>query len=140
MAAVGFSLSKIALERKESSIAKLEIKSSIHLSGVSKDKLKLIANKDTLKINFEYNLEYAPNLATIKFAGIILYAADPSESDNIIKEFKKSGKLGKDLQTGIYNFIFQRCNIKALQLEQELSLPAHIRLPYLSLNEKESKK
>lgn len=139
MTIVGFSLSKIALERKEEAVTKLEIKTSINIKEVTKDKIKLIQGKDVMKFNFEYHLEYSPKLATILFEGFLLYLVDPSKSEDIVKEFKKSGKLDKEMQVRIYNAIFQKCNIKALQLEEDINLPAHIRLPHLSLNDSEKK-
>jgi len=139
MAAVGFSLSKIALEKK-AAIPKIDIKSKIFIKEITKDKLVLAKDKDVLNITFEFSLEYSPKLAAMDFLGNLLYLVDSSKTESIIKEFKKTGKLDKEMQVQVYNIIFQRCNIKALQMGPELGLPAHIRLPMISINEKGSEK
>jgi hypothetical protein len=46
----------------------------------------------------------------------------------------KTKKLDKELMTLITNFILIKCNIKALELSQQVNLPPHIRLPLVELS------
>ena len=104
----------------------------INLTEVSKDKIKVFKDKDNLRICFDYHLEYTPKLATINMSGVLLFAVDSSKSDQIISSFKKNKKLDKELQILIYNIIFQKCNIKALQLEEQIGLPPHLQMPRIT--------
>ena len=135
MTIVGFSLTKILLERKETPIRKLEVKSKLQLISMERQEVKLVEGKDTLRFNFEYDIIYQPDLATISFKGYVLFVADPKYADEIMKEWKKTKAIGKELQTNVYNFIFQKCNIKALEFEDEFGLPPHIQLPQIKIEE-----
>jgi len=137
---VGFSLTKILLERKESPIRKIEVKSKLHMVSMEKHGVKLVEGKDTLRFNFEYDINYLPDLATISFKGYVLFVSDPKQTDELMKEWKKNKTLGKELQSAIYNFIFNKCNIKALEMEDEFNLPPHIQLPQIKLEEIKEKK
>jgi len=140
MAIIGFSLTKILLERKETPIRKLEVKSKLHMVSMEKQDMALIEGKDTLKFNFEYDIEYSPELANISFKGFVLFASDPKKTDEILKGFKKNHTIDKEIQTQVYNFIFTKCNIKALQLEEEFNLPPHLQLPQIKVEDIKDKK
>ena len=47
----------------------------------------------------------------------------------IVKKWKKDNILTEDLGFSVYNFILAKCSVKALELESEVGLPLHIRLP-----------
>ena len=134
MAIVGFSFSKVLIEKKEAITSKVEVKSKIQINNVSKESIELIENQDTLKFEFEYFIEYAPNLAKLEFNGQVLVTEDPKEADKILQDWKKSQKINEELQLRIYNSIFNKCNVKAFQLEEDLSLPLHLRLPAIGKN------
>ena len=135
MTIVGFSLTKLLLDRKEAVIRKVEIKSKLHLPSMEKQPVLLVQGKDTLRFNFEYDIIYEPDLATISFKGYVLFVSDHKDTEEIMKEWKKTKTVNKQLQTSIYNFIFHKCNIRALQLEDEFNLPLHISLPVIKLEE-----
>jgi len=140
MAIIGFSLTKILLERKETPIRKIEVKSKLQLPSMEKQEVKLVEGRDTLKFNFEYDIEYSPELASISFKGFVLFASDPKHTEEIMKEWKKSKKINKEMQTQIYNFIFNKCNIKALQFEEDFNLPPHLQLPQIKIEDIQDKK
>ena len=136
MAIIGFSLTKILLERKEAPIKKVEVKSKLHIPSMEKQDMKLIEGKDTLRFNFEYDIEYAPKLANISFKGFVLFASDPKQSEEILREWNKNQRIDKDVQLQLYNYIFNKCNIKALQLEDDFNLPPHLQLPTIKIEDK----
>ena len=140
MAIIGFSLTKILLERKEAPIKKLEVRSKLQIPSMEKQDIKLVEGRDTLRFNFEYDIEYSPELANISFRGFVLFASDPKQTDEIMKEWKKKQTINKEIQTQIYNFIFNKCNIKALQLEEEFNLPPHLQLPQIKIEDIKDKK
>ena len=140
MAIIGFSLTKILLERKENPIRKLEVKSKLQIPSMEKQDIRLVEGRDTLRFNFEYDIEYCPELANISFKGYVLFASDPKQTDEIMKEWKKNKTINKEIQTQVYNFIFTKCNIKALQLEEEFNLPPHLQLPQIKIEDIKDKK
>ena len=58
---------------------------------------------------------------------------------NILKEWDKTKTLKKEIQLYIYNFVFTKCNIKALHFEEEFNLPPHINLPQIKIEEVKKK-
>ena len=137
MAVIGFSFSKILIEKKQPIKSNLEVKSSLHVKNVSKEAdLKLVEKKDTLKFDFEYLIEYAPNLAKIEFHGHVLFVADPKDADAAVQDWKKNKSINDELKIRVYNSIFNRCNVKAFELEEDFNLPLHIKLPAIERSKK----
>jgi len=129
MTIVGFSLKKILIDRKEDIKGKVEVKSKINITDISEEKVELLPDKNVLRFDFEYTITYEPNLATIDFKGHTLILEEPKKAKEIIKEWKKGKKLEEDLRVRVYNVIFQKCNLKALELEEDFNLPPHLPLP-----------
>jgi len=136
MTIVGFSLSKIALERTKKPLQKLELKTGIFINSITEEKSSDISkDKTLLNLAFTYFLEYSPGIAKIEFGGSLNYLTENKKAEEIIKEFSKTKKMDKEFQSAVYNFIFQRCNLKALILEEEAGLPLHIRMPRLNISD-----
>ena len=56
-----------------------------------------------------------------------------------LKEFSKTMKeksIPDKFRPTIFNFIMNKCNIKALSIEDELNLPYHVQMPRLGNPEK----
>ena len=80
-------------------------------------------------------MNYEPGFAKVVFKGVVLATLDKSDDvKKILKEWKKK-KLPDNLKIPLFNFIISKCNLKALQLEEELALPSHIPLPRLTKNQ-----
>jgi len=135
MAIVGFSFSKILVERK-APIHKAIVNSKIDINDVAKEEYEIEKGKQTLKIDFGYLITYSPDLAVIEFKGHVLFLAEPKDAEIILKEWKKTGKIAKDFHMNLFNYIFQKCNIKALELGDEFNLPLHIQLPTIQISDK----
>jgi len=139
MAAFGFNLNKILIEKQEGKkLGKIEVHSKMEITSVKKEEVELAKGKDVLKFNFDFNLNYMPDLAKIEFKGHVLILTDPKETKEIIENWKKE-KIKDDLKVAVYNVIWEKCNVKALELEEDFNLPHHIPLGRVSLN-KEGKK
>ena len=132
MVVVGFSFSKIFIEKKEAIPSKVEVKSKINVNDIFKEDIKLVEKKDVLRFNFTYEIEYAPNLAKIDFTGHLLVVVDPKEAEEVIKNWKKNKSLDSKIKLNVYNTIFNKCNVKAFELEEDFNLPLHLRLPLIS--------
>lgn len=138
MTVVGFALSKILIERKEAMTGKIEVKSKLHVKNMKKEDVKLMEGKDVIRFDFDYLISYEPSLAKIDMSGHILYMVDPAMTKDIIKSWQKNESLPEDIKLAVYNTIFHKCNIKALELEEDFNLPPHLQLPYIRKEEKKT--
>lgn len=130
MQIIGFSLNKIAIERKEKQQGKLEIKQNINIDNISKDKINL-SEGEVIKIDFTFNVDYNPDLAKLEIKGQTVLLPDKEEIKDIFKDWKKK-QVSEKFRVPLFNFIMGKCNIKALELEDELNLPPHLPMPRLS--------
>ena len=134
MRIIGFSFKKISAERKKPLKGKIDIKTNIEITNIEKDNIDLAG--DILKFSYHYSIKHEPEFSEILFEGFVLVIPDkPEDIKEIIKDWKKK-KLSDDLRLFVYNFIIGKCNLKALQLEEEFSLPPHIPLPQFSKKQK----
>ena len=128
---VGSKLSKVSAERNSDFSGKLEMKTNIKIDNIEKIK----EPKDTIKISYSFDVKYG-ELGNINISGNLFLAGD----QKIIKELLRIQR-DKDFESPEYititNLIIQKASIKAFELEEELGLPLHIKLPSLSLKKKE---
>ena len=129
MQIIGFNLIKILVERKERPKQKIEVKQNINIDGISKDKIN-ISKEEILKIEFTFNVDYNPDFAKLELKGHVIILPEKEELKKIIKEWKNK-KLQEEFRIPLFNFIMSKCNIKALNFEDELGLPLHIPMPRL---------
>jgi hypothetical protein len=136
MTVIGFSLSKILIERKENIKGKVEVKSRLHVKNMEKEDIKIVEGKDVIRFDFEYAIDYEPNLAKVEMQGHLLFMVDPKQTKELLKSWNKNQQLPDEIKLNVYNTIFHKCNIKALSLEEDFSLPPHLQLPYIKAPEK----
>ena len=134
MAIIGFNLQKISVERKKvikDIKDKIDIKSHIDIKEVKKENLEIIKNQEVLSFDFTFDILYEPGMASLKFTGNVLLATDPKKAKMILKTWKD-----KQVPIEIKNFIFTKCSVKALYLEEEMALPFHLPFPRFAQAEK----
>ncbi len=134
MRVIGFNFKKLKIERKGKLKGKIEIKSNLEVESVEKDNVE-ISSKDALKFTFKYTLTYEPDFADIELNGFILALVEKDELKIILKDWKKK-KLPEKIRIPLFNLILDKCNLRALQLEEEFSLPIHLPLPKLTSQQK----
>ncbi len=135
MKIIGFNLLGISVKRKENLTGKLEIKQNINIKEIVKEKIPISKN-EILKLKFGFNVDYSGDFAKLELEGFVLLLPEKEELKKVLKSWK-SKKLPDDLRIPIFNFIMSKCNIKALNLEDELALPLHIPMPRISAKDKE---
>ena len=138
MQIIGFTLTKILIERKEDLKGKWKVSSKIDVKDLKEEKITLEQGKDVLKANFEYAITYEPDLGDINFKGYVLILSEPKETKTLIAEWKNNKTIVADAKVRIFNTIFQKCNIKALELEDDFNLPPHIKLPAIKTEQPKS--
>ena len=130
MQIIGFSLNKISIERKEKQEGELEIKQNINIDDISTDKIN-ISDKEIIQTSFTFSVNYSPDFARVELKGQIVLLPEKEELKDILKDWKKK-QLTDKFRTPLFNFIMSKCNIKALDLEDELNLPLHVPMPRIS--------
>lgn len=135
MQIIGFNLTKISVDRKEKLEGKLEVKQNINIDNISKDKIN-ISTEDILKVNFTFNIDYNPDFAKVELKGVVILLPDKDELKEITKSWKKK-QVSEKFRVPLFNFIMNKCNIKALNLEDEMALPLHIPMPKLAPKQQE---
>ncbi|MDO8468057.1 MAG: hypothetical protein Q7S56_03885 [Nanoarchaeota archaeon] len=138
MKLVGFSFNKIVAEKISMERPKnLTINTGIDISTISKADTEISMGKEEiLHITFNYKIEYNPKYAQIQFSGEVFLGVDKKISLEILKQWKEKN-LSEEFKISLFNIIFRKSNIKALDLEDQIGLPLHIPLPRLSGEKKD---
>ena len=127
MQILGLTFDKISIEMKNPLKGKLELKSNLKVEDITEQKLN-ISDKPALKFDFSFSVNYDPNIAVVNLKGSLVALDNKNESKEILKEWKDK-KFNHPSKIAILNQIMNKCNIKAIQLEDEFNLPLHINLP-----------
>ncbi|MFH0831973.1 MAG: hypothetical protein V1886_03880 [archaeon] len=128
---IGFNLTKAFAEREKEIKGQVTVKHNIEVKDVRKESVTLSKDKDVVCFDFEFSVSYEPKLAKIIFEGNVLILAEPKETKEILKNWKKKEGI-ENIRLLVYNTILAKCSVKALQLESDLNLPSHIPLPKLA--------
>jgi len=133
MPIVGFNLTNIQAQKLNPIEAKgtdIKINSKIGITNIKEEKLPTGKSKsDGLRFDFEFKLEYQPEIANIIIEGFIYYMDDLKILKEITEKWSKEKNVPLDIKTQILNTVILRASIKALQLEQEINLPPHLPFP-----------
>jgi hypothetical protein len=120
---------EIEAKRDPNFSGKLELKTNIKIISVEKTE----KSKEMLKINYIFEADYK-DLGKIKLNGLLFLNTDTKTVKKIIKN-KEENDYSSEEFIIITNTIIQKASIKAFELEEELNLPIHIKLPSLSIKE-----
>jgi len=139
MKLAGFNFTKINAEKIKDNFKDLKIETKINIEDLKEIKSNLIKSKESfLTIKFQYGIDYKPEIANIEFKGNILLAVDQKKAKDILRDWKDK-KISEEFRMVIFNLILKKSNIKSLQLEEEINLPAHFRLPMINGLQKDKK-
>lgn len=125
---VGFNFTKISAEKHSDNFKDLKINNNIDVSEINAVKNDILKQKeDLLGIKFKYTIDYTKDVAKLELEGNILMAIDPKDSKKILKEWKDK-KISPEFRVPLFNLIIRKSDLKALAMEDELSLPLHMSL------------
>jgi len=147
MRIIGFNLTKIMAKKEPGlKINNLALGTNIEFADIVKEKSDITKGEfETLKVSFDFSIPYNEKdkkdskKAEVALSGFMLLLTTLKESEEILKAWKKK-ELPASFRVPLFNFILKRCSTRALQLEEELSLPLHLPMPQLSVEKKEEKK
>lgn len=126
---IGSRITKIQAERKPDFSGELKMKTNIKINSLEKMK----EAKDTLKLTYTFEIDYV-ELGKIEIEGSLFLSGDAKSIKEMLK-IEKNKEYKTPEYLGITNLIIQKASIKAFELEEELGLPIHIKLPTLSIKE-----
>lgn len=136
MVIIGFSFTKMNVERKTPISGKISISNNVSIQKVEEHKLSLSSGKESsLKFIFEFSSNYKPEIGKIELLGEVIYMDDEKKVKDIIKSWNKDKKIPKEIMSDILNNVLVKCNIQALILSQYMNLPPPIPLPKVQAQE-----
>ena len=130
MKIIGFNLTRIHAERKEKDQPDVQVNQNIDIKNISEEKVE-ITKGTALKLDFNLTLNYSDNFANIELEGNIIMLPEVEET-KILLESWKDKKIPENMRIPLFNFIMNKCNIKALYLEDEMNIPLHVPMPRLA--------
>ena len=133
MRIITFNLTKILVQREEKPKDKIQVNQNINIKDIIEEKIPITDNK-ALKITFNLSINYSENYAKLEFEGTILVLPEKDEFKQFLDSWK-SKKIPEQARVPIFNFIMDKCNVKALYLEDEMGLPFHVPMPKLTVQE-----
>jgi hypothetical protein len=109
---------------------KLKLKTNVQINLLEKAK----DSKEMLKTVYTFEIDYG-ELGKVKVKGELFLLSDAKTVKTVLKN-KESKEYNTPEYIEITNLLIQRASIKAFELEEELGLPIHIKLPSLSVKSK----
>lgn len=134
MPVIGFNFDKISAQRINNLKGNVNINHTVNITNVKKEEVNIDKKQDILKFEFEFKVEYQPNIGNISLEGSVLYLDDPKKLKELEDSWKKNKKLPPNITSNIVNTILLKSNVKALILSQDINLPPQIQLPRASIN------
>ncbi|MEA3379138.1 MAG: hypothetical protein U9Q69_05920 [Nanoarchaeota archaeon] len=132
MPIVGFNFDKLYVEKLKKIEPPLRINTNVKIEDIFEEKNDFSSKSTmTLRIPFFFSLDYDPKLAKLEITGHIHFLEKKKKAEEIKNKWKKDQKIKGELSKGVLNTILLKCNIKALEIAQDVNLPPHIRLPLL---------
>lgn len=130
MPIVGFGFDKINIEKKEQFTKDDKINNNIRVESLKEFKIKTSDKEesDALLINFEFGLDYG-KAGNLELKGHIIFYDNAEKVKELLESWGKNKRLPPDFSTYIFNFVMLKSNVKALELEEEVGLPLHLKLP-----------
>ena len=129
MKLLGFNFTKISIEKAKDSLSELKIENQIDIPDITEVKQDVLKSKDELlAIKFKYVIKYAPDIAHINLEGNILVSVEAKLAKETMKKWKNK-EFPEELRIPLFNLIFRKAGLKAMELEDEMNLPLHIQMP-----------
>ena len=133
MRIIAFNLTKILVQKEEKTKDRIQVNQNINIEDIIEEKIPITDNK-ALKITFNLSINYSENYAKLEFKGTILVLPEKDELKKFLESWKNK-KIPEEFRVPIFNFIMDKCNVKALYLEDEMGLPFHVPMPKLTVQE-----
>ncbi len=136
MPVLGYSLKSISFDKKDVSegVKKVDINVLPKVVNVEEKKYEMFGDGMHLLVEFEFTVNYSPDIATMKLEGDLVYSTP--DNKKVVKEWSKSQKLPEDIDLEIKNFLFRRCLTLGINMSSDMQLPPPVMFPFMSPKEK----
>ena len=132
MKVIGFNFKKISIEKKKDISSNVNLNFNIDIKDVKQPKIDIFQGKNLFSFEYEFKLKYEPDYAEIIFHGDFLVLIEENKLAKEIEKEWKNKRIPDEVSIPLHNIIIARCNLKALQLEEDLGLPTHSPYPKVS--------
>ena len=139
MRLIGFNFNKVKAEKNKDITKETKANTKINVLNISTLNAALVEKAAILKVDFNYTIDYTPNVGVVELEGHMLLSTDTEQAASIIDAWK-SKKIDGTVKSTIFNVILRKANVKALELEEDLNLPLHIPMPSVKAKEPEQAK
>lgn len=125
---LGDRILSVSANRTENYDGKISLNTNLKLTNME------VANDDdnAMKVSYTFIIDYS-DLGKIEISGYIFVGGNSDQIKGLLDKWEKK-EFDSPEHAGITNLIIQKTSIRALQLEEELGLPIHMRLPTVTLN------
>ena len=121
---IGSKITKINAKKNTNFSGKINIKTNIKINSIE------MIEKNTLKVSYDFYINYG-ELGEIEVGGEIFLSGGQKSLKSLLKS-QKEKKYDSQEYVSITNLIIQKASIKSFELEEEMGLPIHIKLPTIS--------
>jgi len=128
---INYRLEKISIQKTNKPTGPVEAKNNLKIVNIKEESMASLTKEKALAFKFEFNINYEPKIALIEIIGDVIFMQNTKTIKEILDHWKKTKKIDPKIATPIFNFILEKCNIKALGLEEDVELPFHIPIPRL---------
>jgi len=150
MQIIGFNFTRISAERHPGYKGKIAISTNIEFPLIEKEKVEIIKDSETYKIDFKLSIVYSDTeqkeekekskkdlqkMGEVIFQGNMILALQKEDPKEISKALKKSD-MPLSMKEYFLNLVLKKCTTKALDLEDQIGLPLHMPLPQVKIQEK----
>ena len=129
MTVLNFQIKNISGEKTGKTGKNIQVNANSNIVSVKKDYDKRIG--DYVEVEFKYEIDYEPDIGSIKIKGSLWYASD--KLDSLVSVKKENVELKKEAVTEITNSVLQDSLIEAITLSRRLQLPPPIKLPKVNV-------
>jgi len=132
---IGFSFNKISAQRKEIPNKSININNNVQIKDIDKEELKYKKGKEAgIKVLFEFKSSYESesgknDIGEIVLEGELIDAEEQKIADEAVKQWKKDKKIDPSIIKPVMDAILARCNIEAIVVSREISLPPPLPMP-----------
>lgn len=124
---VGFVIKSITAERKNPAKGRIDINSTPRILSIIKSKDGFMKKENPLNIEFEFVTRYEPNVGIIRISGNMLYVG--KKIKDTLKDWEKNGKVPKEVEIEVKNFLFRKCLTIGVNLSENMQLPPPLIFP-----------
>jgi hypothetical protein len=134
MTIVGMNFTKITAERKQDIKAKINISNNVSIDAVEKTEVSFgVKPQQGLKINFMFHTIYDPDFGSIELHGNLMYLENDKKIKEVADAWEKDKKLPGEVMKPVLNAVLGKCNVQALVLSRDISLPPPVPLPRVNI-------